>query len=273
MHIIYHDDCYDGFTAAWVAKMAHTVAELHPAKHGGEVPFIPRGSEVYMIDFSYPRVVMQELSNRWNLRVLDHHKTAEAALEGMPNCVFDMNRSGAMLAWDEFFPDEVVTNLVRYVQDCDLYTWKLPYSREINAWIHSYERTLSNYTYMASALGSTKFGDCINSGAAILRAEEARVNEACAAARVLNVAGFDVPVVNASMLFGQVADRLCILYPYAQFTAYYFDRADGIRQWGLRSNNGFDVSAIAKLFGGGGHPAAAGFQTEQSASIHNLAGA
>jgi phosphoesterase RecJ-like protein len=31
------------------------------------------------------------------------------------------------------------------------------------------------------------------------------------------------------------------------------------RQFGLRSRNGFDVSEVAKKFGGGGHAAAAGF--------------
>jgi nanoRNase/pAp phosphatase (c-di-AMP/oligoRNAs hydrolase) len=30
--------------------------------------------------------------------------------------------------------------------------------------------------------------------------------------------------------------------------------------WSLRSRNGFDVSAVARSFGGGGHAAAAGFK-------------
>jgi nanoRNase/pAp phosphatase (c-di-AMP/oligoRNAs hydrolase) len=32
--------------------------------------------------------------------------------------------------------------------------------------------------------------------------------------------------------------------------------------WSLRSNEDFDVSAIAKEFGGGGHKNAAGFETK-----------
>jgi len=47
-------------------------------------------------------------------------------------------------------------------------------------------------------------------------------------------------------------------FPEAPFAGYYFDRKDA-RQFGFRSHNGFDVSAVCKRYGGGGHAAAAGF--------------
>jgi len=42
-------------------------------------------------------------------------------------------------------------------------------------------------------------------------------------------------------------------YPDAPFSVSYCDRADGKRSYSLRSRNGFDVSVVAKAFGGGGH--------------------
>jgi len=48
-------------------------------------------------------------------------------------------------------------------------------------------------------------------------------------------------------------------YPDAPFSVSYCDRADGKRSYSLRSRNGFDVSVVAKAFGGGGHPGAGGF--------------
>ena len=78
-------------------------------------------------------------------------------------------------------------------------------------------------------------------------------------ATVRQVGGHTVPVVNATAYFSEVGEVLCMRFPDAPFTAYYFDRADGKRQWGLRSRGGFDVSEVAKTYGGGGHAAAAGF--------------
>jgi nanoRNase/pAp phosphatase (c-di-AMP/oligoRNAs hydrolase) len=68
-------------------------------------------------------------------------------------------------------------------------------------------------------------------------------------------------VVNCAYFFSEACAMLLERYPDAPFSAYYFDRADGLRQWGLRSIGSFDVSKIAAKFGGGGHRNAAGFQT------------
>lgn len=70
-------------------------------------------------------------------------------------------------------------------------------------------------------------------------------------------------MVNATACFSETGEALCIAYPDAPFGAYYMDRGDGIRQWGARSRNGFDVSAVAKQLGGGGHPGAAGWTEQQ----------
>jgi hypothetical protein len=68
-----------------------------------------------------------------------------------------------------------------------------------------------------------------------------------------------VPVANATVFFSEVGERLLEMYPEAPFSAYYQDRQDGKRQWGLRSRPGFDCSEVAAAFGGGGHKQAAGF--------------
>ena len=46
-----------------------------------------------------------------------------------------------------------------------------------------------------------------------------------------DIGGHLVPVVNASVFFSEVGERLCQLYPDAPFAGYYFDRlAAGKRQ-------------------------------------------
>ena len=56
---------------------------------------------VFMIDFSYQRPVMEQLlADVATLTVLDHHKSAQEDLDGLGGFIeFDMERSGAMMAW------------------------------------------------------------------------------------------------------------------------------------------------------------------------------
>ena len=66
------------------------------------------------------------------------------------------------------------------------------------------------------------------------------------------------PPVNNSELLGYLAETSA-----ADFALGYFCRADGTWQYSLRSRgkDAYDVSAVAKHFGGGGHHSAAGFES------------
>lgn len=268
VYVIYHGNCYDGWMAALIAKRCAPQAVLIPATYGKPIPAddIPDEAVVYMIDISFPRPEMEALAQRVRLRVLDHHRTAQAALEGFPEAVFDMNRSGAMLAWDEFFPGRSAPKLVQYIQDQDLWTWKLPDSNAICSYIRSYPREVASYHFLEINLAED-FNSCRLQGEAIMRSEAQRVEEMCEQARWFYIGSYYVPVVNASVQFSAVGNALCKKFPEAAFAGYYFDRADGVRQWGLRSIGDFDVSEIAKIYGGGGHRNASGFQSSANVLV------
>src|SRR5688572_2721511 len=118
--VIYHGSCRDGFTAAWVARLRYPAAEFH-AGHFGKRPPQVSGRHVLIVDFSYPRSVMEEMASQAESIVLfDHHKTAETELTSLPYANFDMHRSGAGLAWDYLFPGEPRPWIVDYVEDRDL---------------------------------------------------------------------------------------------------------------------------------------------------------
>lgn len=266
-HLIYHGRCYDGFGAAWAGYRAlGPELALFPAVYGSKPPtcldYEPESAHVVIADFSYPRPVLEELRSRVaSLVILDHHKTAEEALRGFPGAVFDMEHSGARLAWDYFHPGQEPPPLIDYLEDRDLWRFKLNGSREISAYIQSYGYDLQLWDEIAADLYTNKQA-LISQGAAVLRGKHQMVDEMAANFRMLDVGGYIVPVANAACYFSEVAEALCEMFPDKPFAAYYMDRADGKRQWGMRSRGGFDVSAVAKLYGGGGHPAAAGFTTE-----------
>ena len=277
--VIYHKDCFDGFTAAWIFRNYFgSDCDFHPASYGTPPPDVT-GRVVYVVDFSYPRDVMKALilGSRRTV-VLDHHKTAEAALVGIleelqqigqrqpgDEVVFDMQRSGAGIAWDylsvQAFPRDRFHPvprrwLVDYVEDRDLWRQALPRTREVSAYISSLPMTFEEW----DALAASTWQDVADKGAAVQQYIDTYGRKAREMARFEMIAGYHVPTINLPyMNCSEHVGALAEEYPDAPFAAGYFRRADGRWQFSLRSRDGFDVSEVAKGFGGGGHVAAAGF--------------
>lgn len=235
--------------------------------YGDSLPEIDREDRVLFVDFSLKAKELQELAMRCaSITIIDHHKTAEKELQDfrMSNVdiYFDMNESGASLAWKTFFPEEEMPLLIRYIKDRDLWLFKEEHSEEINSYIQSFPMTIENYEELYDELENSDGRKALLGGRSILRYKQTMVETMCKNAKLkeLGRSGYKIPVVNASILFSEVGNELCKMYPQALFSAYYFDRlADNTRQWGLRSIGDFDVSEVAKEFGGGGHKNAAGF--------------
>lgn len=284
--VIYHAGCWDGFCAAWLFSKAFPDAEFHAAHYGTEPPDVC-GKEVYLVDFSYKRDVMAGvIGQAHKVCVLDHHKTAQQELT-FPSCSaseflspngrihihFDMEKSGGRLAWEFLYgnrllPDDWLTTnrsgyslgvapwLVDYTEDRDLWKWQLPDSREVNAALRSYPLDFCVW----DSLRIRKLHGLIDQGSAILRRERQIIDDHLRHAREITLAGHAVKAVNATVMFSDIAGELAKGRP---FGACYFDRHDGKRVWSLRSTpEGVDVSEVAKLFGGGGHRHAAGFETD-----------
>ncbi len=261
--VIYHGGCYDGFGAAWVARkvLQHIPGtyQLIPTVFAAPVEMPPDGSEVYIVDFSFPRATLLRMKERYSkLIVLDHHKTAKADLDGLDFCTFDMERSGAMMAWDYWFPDQEPPALIKYVQDRDLWRFVLRDSRQYHAGLSTYPREFPIWDDIVDNEPQS-VNDLVGIGNTVLDYNSRLIDDMCVQVAWRDIGGYIVPVVNATVLFADVGMDLLRRYPDASFTAFYFDRKDGLRHWGLRSIGDFDVSAIAKQYGGGGHRNASGF--------------
>ena len=274
--VLYHDNCPDGFTAAWaVWKALGDEAEYRAMNYGQHMPLAPSDYEdrrLIFVDFSLPRLELEALIHFGaHVEVYDHHKTAEADLSDLTGAkvVFDMARSGAGIAWDEFHQGEAVwlglrPRLVSYVEDRDLWRWTLPDSREVSEYLFSLPRTFEEWSRADMAMGqdasppTATLSTIIEVGRVLLRTKRVRVEKVCENARWLAFDGLRVPVVNAAWDMSEIGEYLCERFPEAPCGGYYFDRADK-RQWGFRSRGDFDVSALCKQYGGGGHRAAAGF--------------
>ena len=262
-YVIYHADCSDGFCAAWLFHMVYPGASFIAANYGEPLPVIEDGSKVFILDFSYPRGVMVALAERCKVLVLDHHKTAAAACEGLDFCIFDMGRSGARMAYDWLMTNHLafegggkIEMLVDYVQDRDLWQHKIPDTHAINAAIRSID---FDFDMWDALLGESMYHLRLE-GAAILRYRKKLIDEHVAKAAPMTIDDFVVWGVSCTVkeLVSDIGTELATKGP---FGVVYSDH-DGYRTYSLRSRNGFDVSELATQNGGGGHAAAAGFKVK-----------
>ena len=230
----------------------------------GEEPWqhVEAGDRVYILDFSFPRDIMLKLSDICEVTCLDHHKSAKEALLGLNCALFDMTKSGAMLAWEHWNPGVPAPDLIRYVQDRDLWHKTLPYTEEIYMGLREQTRTFENWDELANA---SDFVEQIRAIGEPLYQEKLKEVYAKADTVVLQeIAGYVVPVVaDCSRYYSDVCYELLQRHSDAVFSvAWRDDERKNVRRWDFRSTGSFDVSAIASSFGGGGHQNAAGCQTE-----------
>ncbi|MEE2674485.1 MAG: hypothetical protein VX466_11860 [Myxococcota bacterium] len=265
----YHAGCPDGFGAAWSAWRAW--------QDTGR--YIPRGHEhnieaseyadawVAYVDIAPSNDELIALADiAAQVTILDHHVSARDRYlsdTGVVNrvealgheIVFDMEHSGAVLAWNYFSEGAPTPELLRYVEDQDLWKWQLPDSAEVNAAIGAYPRRFDVW----DELSRRPTAELVAEGRSIVRSNRVEVERMLQSAHRLLVDGKPVEAVNAtygrSAIGHELAERKA--YGVAWSCVYRINR-DRVHAT-LYSIGDVDVVSVAKIYGGGGHPNAAGF--------------
>jgi oligoribonuclease NrnB/cAMP/cGMP phosphodiesterase (DHH superfamily) len=268
----YHAGCPDGFGAAWAVWTAWR-------RDGIDGRFVARGhddpleaesfegAQVVFVDIAPDNAALARLmGSALQVVVLDHHLSSldryrtepELELEaerGGHQIHFDLTHSGAVLAWNAFGGGAEVPDLLAYVEDQDLWNWKLPRSEEVNAAIASYPRTFEAWTALAQRAAS----ELADEGAPIVRSNRVEVERVLATAHPVAVGGTRVEAVNAtqsrSTIGHELAKRAAFGRPWGCVYRVVGRRVDA----SLYSIGELDVSKVAQRFGGGGHRNAAGF--------------
>ena len=258
--VIYHGNCMDGFTAAWVcwrwfgSDDVEYIAARYPADgRDTDLPDLA-GHDIYMVDFSTSLKQLLDIKARAkSLIVLDHHRSAEETCRGLDFCYFDMNQSGAGLAWRHFRGMTDPPWIVSYVEDRDLWRWALPGSRAINAYLGAIKKDFEGWNRVQ--IGGREVAE--SRGEAILLQMDSYIRSVGKNHRRMRFAGYDdIPVVNTPHMISALVGHLA---RDATFAVGWFQDSNGMYVYSLRSRGNLDVSEVAKRFGGGGHAGAAGF--------------
>lgn len=273
---LYHGADMDGQCGGAIYAMAMREREeweyqLIPADYGMDVPWDNLlGAAVTMIDFSLPMKDMVRLAAiAYTFTWIDHHKSAIREWEKVDlktrryvTSVLDVEHSGCELAWMHFFPTRKMPLAVKLLGRYDV-------------WDHSHRNVLE-FQYgmrlydMRPDVGEddwrwewlfcgTGVEERVDIGKSILKYDRQRQ------ARAADWLAFTVEwrgqkwlAANAgggSAFFDSVWDGS----EYAGMITFQWDG----RQWSVglyTPHKGVDCGAIAKEYGGGGHPGAAGFK-------------
>lgn len=268
---IYHHPCYDGFTASWVVdRLLDGPIAFCGANHGQPVPDFEEGMDVLMVDISWDRETMLEVAEKADeILVLDHHQTAEEELEGLDFAIFDMERSGAGLAWDFLSIGHPRPKLVDHVEDRDLWRFEIQGTKQVHAYLSSLPWDRRSWGDTHDALEEDP--DFVyDAGRHIRRFQERRYEDVAKQFHLVSVTedigALTLPAANVSLAnfkSGGIHEFLD-QNPWCQVAATYGRGRDGRWYWSLRSREGFDCSGIARRYGGGGHAQSAGFVNEEA---------
>lgn len=302
--VIYHDHCTDGFGAAFAAWLKlGDEAEYHASQYGTKQDFLELDvvdREVYILDFSFPREVMNyTFMHAKRVVWLDHHKSAFEMwcgkyekgmtwLEGgvdFRHIILDDNKSGALLAWEYFHPDTEVPMLIQHIDDRDRWQFKLAGSKELHAALASHKPwSFEQWSYYIEdefpESDDVTVNALITEGCSILHAQDAAVASVVKNARKCDIIpaiinskdSYEPPwtwndrdqchaaglAVNCPLHTSEIGHELA--NQSGTYGLIWYTNDGVTAKCSLRSNGSYDVSAIAKVFGGGGHLNAAGFE-------------
>ena len=265
----FHAGCPDGLGAAWAVRQfwgpdAHYIPRGHDDRCD---PDDYKGALVAFVDIAPRNDELRELADRaQQVVVLDHHISSQERFEAEPalgdslradghQVQFDMSHSGAVLAWLHFSEGAPAPDLLRYVQDQDLWSWALDRSHEVNAAIGSYPLTFAAWDDLARR----PIEELMREGEPLIREQRVAVERALEHAGPLRIGERSVEGVNAREHRASIGHALAERERFGQpWGCVYRIERDRVMAT-LYSIGAFDVSKIAGEFGGGGHKNAAGF--------------
>lgn len=290
--IFYHASCADGYGAAFAAwKRFGNDAEYVAMQYGtiksiNDIDLLGhiKDRDIYILDFSFPREVMTHLmAEAEHVTWLDHHKTAFEMWA--PNIVLssttlythedarifitlDNARSGAMIAWN-FFSSQPAPLLIQHIQDYDLWLFKLDCTKAFSKALWSVAPWTFEQWDVIAALNANGYGSMYEAGDALLREHNTQVQRATAHSREIKLNGEAGLCVNAPPNLTSDSGHALAMKSGTFGMVYTIDHELRVK-CSLRSTKDYDVSALAKLYGGGGHKNAAGFELTMEQLIEIL---
>lgn len=280
--VVYHKNCPDGFGgafAAWYcnkarARKIYFKPDSHNKDHRSVTDDFYKqfaNKHVCIVDFSYPYEILRRIIEvARSFIILDHHKTAQESLSGIPDelKIFDMNRSGAVIAWNFFMEDVPVPKFLLHIQDRDLWNNSMENTEEFITYFHN---QTFYFNLWEGYIDDAKCEYAIEKGRSWLEYKGIIVAGASDCSRIIQVIDGKYAVVAyspCSIFISEIGHEAFKKYPLIDFfTSCVYNQHKKSTHFSLRANDNIDVSELAQRHSGGGHPNASGCRI---AGLHGI---
>ena len=272
--IIYHASCSDGMCAAWIyniwyEEMKKTNFFMKKKKpffyamyHGtqedkkSKLPVITNNKNVLILDFSFSLETILYIKSKCNnFLLLDHHKSAYEELKNEKDCLFDLSKSGCVMAWNYFFPETRIPPFIKYIEDRDLYIFKYPETKAFSRTLFLHGFSFKEFDTLLE-FSDDDYEEYINIGKILLQADERHISSFVRSSKkCIFLNQYVVYVVTNKMFRSEVGDRLCDEKTDCDFIlCIEYSVVENNWSFSLKSKEGkMDVEKIASAYGGGGH--------------------
>lgn len=282
--VVTHGGCSDGFMSATIVRQylkeqnidllidssdnsAVTFFNAYYGNDFSKLPDMMKDKYVIICDFSFPKNLFDKMieATNGNILILDHHKTAQKSLQEVPTeyVTFDMNHSGAFITWTYFYGFDNVPKAVLYVEDNDIWTKKLPQTREFTAYMFAQKFEFDEYDKFFGDKYLCEYAFPIGTG--MVLQNDSYINQLVKKCipKFVDIKGryYFISCVNsAGLLRSELGNFILTVHKNANLSMVYaHDPYTNYTSISYRSlDDRSDTTEIAKINGGGGHRNASG---------------
>jgi oligoribonuclease NrnB/cAMP/cGMP phosphodiesterase (DHH superfamily) len=263
---LHHNDADGRASAAVVRRALGASVVLHEMDYGDPVPWeaVEAAGQVIVVDFSLPADQMERLAENRQLVWIDHHKTSLEELTPIAGDwpgIRDINEAACVLTWQHFFPGQPVPRPLVLIGDRDIWRWAEADTGAFGEGLFHQDTRPDNDDLWKPLLDGDE--DAVNrlvEYGGLLR--EAKLQEirrkVSRYGHAVTFEGHKTLVINdrGNGDMGQYVRELGYQIAYC----YIDNMQNGVlTTFVTLYSREVDVSEIARKFGGGGHPGAAGF--------------
>lgn len=182
--VIYHKNCQDGLTSAYIFKFFceknNKNIDLIDCYHTGEELDLNKlkNKNIIMVDIMTDNY--EDIKNICNnMIILDHHKTSLNKYKNENYILLDMDKCGAVLSY-EYCDKEEVPKFIKCIQARDLWLWNVEYAEEFTTgyFEKSNDKNVDNYKLFKNLMNDKKlllFNEIVEYGKELINIKNKKI--------------------------------------------------------------------------------------------------
>ena len=265
----FHNDDLDGWSSSAIVSVKHKNDEIEFYGYNYEngIKLVKGYDIVYMVDCSTTSENMKFLiENNKKFIWIDHHakkiwdtyKLLGSDIEGIRDT--GNNNSACVLTWKYLYPKKPVPTILKYIEDVDLWKWKMKQTDEITTSLDldcKKDREMLK-KFLDEKVWNSVINIIIENGKKYVNMRTQQIKEIMENVIVVNWIGYRTAVINTPIHKSHTGDAILrknieidivLIWSFGKNTV----------NCSLRSRD-INVSEIADKYGGGGHRLASGFR-------------